>query len=459
MAPGMRNCAPLALLIAVGLIADGMSGSTALGQTAPAGAPAKAPPAKAAPAKAAPAAKAAEAPVKAGEAKAKAIAAAQRSYESGTKSFEAGKMSEAVGSLSAALAGGGLPSQQMAKALYYRGVAYRKQGKPAQAMSDLTTAIWVSGGLSDAERAQAIENRQGAYREAGLGDAPPSDTRPGAIASTTKAQVVPAESPATQAAAAPAAAPRAVAAPATNWQTATTESAPAPAATSDAYVPSPGPPAPALSAVPSESSTNSDPAESAPSPLADAGKSIAQAGNNIGKFFSNVFNGGTTTPAQAEAPAVPRTAEALTSSSPVMTAATPDGAPAADWSDATKVKTTSAGARAVATGPPQATASISTGAIGQAPTPRPVANEPKGKFRLQVAAVRSRAEADGLAQKLRTQHGQGLGGREPVVDEAIIGNFGTFYRVRLGPYADANEPGKLCSSLKTSGFDCLVVSQ
>ena len=214
-----------------------------------------------------------------------------------------------------------------------------------------------------------------------------------------------------------------------------------------------------LAAVPSESSADSDPAASAPSPLADAGKSIAQAGNNIGKFFSNVFSGGSPSPAQAEAPAVPRATEALTSSSPVMTAATPDGAPAADWSDATKVRTTAAGARAAATGTPQATASISTGAIAQVPASRPVASEPKGKYRLQVAAVRSRAEADGLAQKLRTQHGQGLGGREPVVDEAVIGNFGTFYRVRLGPYADANEPGKLCSSLKTSGFDCLVVTQ
>ncbi len=65
----------------------------------------------------------------------------------------------------------------MAKALYYRGTAYRKQGKPAQAISDLTTAAWLKGGLSDSDRAQAMEQRQLAYSEAGLGSQAPSDRR------------------------------------------------------------------------------------------------------------------------------------------------------------------------------------------------------------------------------------------------------------------------------------------
>ena len=36
---------------------------------------------------------------------------------------------------------------------------------------------------------------------------------------------------------------------------------------------------------------------------------------------------------------------------------------------------------------------------------------------------------------------------------------GTFYRVRVGPYADAKEPQQLCGGLRSSGFDCLVVIQ
>ncbi len=82
-----------------------------------------------------------------------------------------------------------------------------------------------------------------------------------------------------------------------------------------------------------------------------------------------------------------------------------------------------------------------------------------GKYQLQIAAVRSRAEAEALAQKVKQQHGAALGGREPIVDETVIGNFGNFHRVRVGPYVDAKEPGKFCSTLIKTGFDCLVVTQ
>ena len=76
---------------------------------------------------------------------------------------------------------------------------------------------------------------------------------------------------------------------------------------------------------------------------------------------------------------------------------------------------------------------------------------------MQVAAVRSREEADLLVARLLSEHGGALGGRDPQVDEAGIGNMGTFYRVRVGPYADAKEPKQLCGTLG-NGFDCLVVT-
>lgn len=458
----------------------------------------------------------AEAKQKDAEAKAKAIASAQRAYESGTKAFEAGKMAESVGLLSTALSGGGLPASQMAKALYYRGVAHRKQGKPAQAMSDLTTAIWVSGGLSDSDRAQAIEQRAGAYREAGLGDAPPTVARAEPVPSTPAAAApVVAAAPAapvaaeTQVAAAPAmdqtpnapmpgaaaaeaAANRAAAKQATSgsvWQSNPFDSAPpaapaaaappavqapvevavAPPATDLAPAPTvatapavvaPAPavaePAPSLAALPA---VTSEPAPSEPSVLSQAGKSISQAGNSIGNFFGNIFNsqGGTQTPAEPAGSAVAATApEPLTSSSEVMTAQDPNGAAtSAGWADTTKVQT-AAVARTATPGPQTGGQNLSTGAIRPAATAPPVA---KGKYKLQVAAVRSRAEAEGLAQQLRSQYGASLNGREPLVDEAVIGGFGTLYRVRVGPYADANEPNKLCSAIKPGGFDCLVVTQ
>jgi cell division protein FtsN len=58
----------------------------------------------------------------------------------------------------------------MARAYYYRGVAYRQQGKPAMAIADLTSALWLKGGLSDQDRKAALDQRAQAYREAGLSD-------------------------------------------------------------------------------------------------------------------------------------------------------------------------------------------------------------------------------------------------------------------------------------------------
>ena len=129
----------------------------------------------------------------------KPAASGVKSYEAGAKAFEAGKFGPAIQSLSTALSTGGLSSQQMAKALYYRGAAYRKTGKSAQAISDLTSAVWLKNGLSDADRAAAMEQRQAAYQEAGLGTATPIGTppldAPAAVANTT--QPSPATPPAT----------------------------------------------------------------------------------------------------------------------------------------------------------------------------------------------------------------------------------------------------------------------
>lgn len=198
--------------------------------------------------------------------------------------------------------------------------------------------------------------------------------------------------------------------------------------------------------------------------LEKAGQSIAQAGSNVSNFFGNLMKSvsgpqtATTSPeatapstALAPAPGI----DSQTSASPVMTAANPQGVPDSNWGGATEVRSTTRTA-AVA---PAGTSPVSTGAV-----PTPVAapaqgNIADGKFVLQVGAVRSRAEAEELAQRVRRDHAGALGGRNPLIDEAVIGNFGSFHRVRVGPYADAKEPGKLCSTLIKTGYDCLVVTQ
>src|SRR5687767_6649268 len=90
-------------------------------------------------------------------------AEAQRAIESALKQLQAGKAEQAVQAVSAAVAGGNLPPAVLAKALYVRGAAHRRQGRPAQAISDLTSALWLRGGLGGDEREEAIKEKAQAY--------------------------------------------------------------------------------------------------------------------------------------------------------------------------------------------------------------------------------------------------------------------------------------------------------
>ncbi len=167
-----------------------------------------------------------------------AAEAAKRAFESGIKSYSAGKYQPAVDQLSAALRGGGLNSSDMARGLYYRGLAYKKQNKPGLAISDLTSALWLKNGLSDSERKSATAERAEAYKAAGLGDGNSgADT---VAVSDPKAETPPAPSAApTAAAGAPAAAQQAEApAPAPAKQAATDSGIPQPLSLGgEAYVP------------------------------------------------------------------------------------------------------------------------------------------------------------------------------------------------------------------------------
>ena len=432
-------------------------------------------------------------------------AAAERSYAAGTKAYEAGNLNEAVQQLSAALANGGLPNPQMAKALYYRGTAYRKQGKPAQAISDLTTAVWLKGGLSDSDRAQAMEQRQLAYSEAGLGsqapaigaaplDAPaakpvqqaqaqvpgaappPAAPKPGVLVATvppkssffsmptmpsismpsvfgggSSSAPAPAPQPAAlaQAAAAPAPVPAAV--PDTSWQTATATAEATPASIPSAGFavsePAAAPASPPAALAPAQQATDT----SAPSTLASTGSTISG-------FFGGIFGGGSGSSTPAPTTGTPPSTLATGSTGPTH-GDTP-------WDGATVVAQTSS---MVQRGPEEPPAPLpwssgQTVAAAELVSPQAAAKPARsaaqaGKYKLQVAAVRSREEAEKLAASLNSYQAVQTGAVQSEIDEAVIGSMGTFYRVRLGPYADAKEPGQLCKTLKPQGFDCMVVTQ
>jgi hypothetical protein len=359
----------------------------------------------------------------------KPAASGVKSYEAGAKAFEAGKFGPAIQSLSTALSTGGLSSQQMAKALYYRGAAYRKTGKSAQAISDLTSAVWLKNGLTDADRAAAMEQRQAAYQEAGLGTATPIGTPPlDAPAAVAKAaQPSPITPPAT-----PAAAP---ADSATSSWSASSEKSAAEASVPNLSTPSGGyatlssPDAPSLSALPQGDAA-------APStPVSNVGSAIGNAGSAVSGFFGGMFGGGNT------ATADPSTNVATATAPPA-----PQPPPAAGWDSTTSVVAAPAKADV------KSVAKKKTAAVDTARTTA------AGKYRLQVGIVSSRDEAEQITSRLRAEHAQAIGTAAPAIDEVTFGN-GTFYRVQVGPYASAAEPGQFCTALKPKGYDCLVVTK
>lgn len=423
-------------------------------------------------------------------------AATQRAYAAGLKAFEAGDMAGTEQNLSAALASGGLPNAQMARALYYRGTAYRKQGRPAQAISDLTTAVWLKGGLPEDLKKKATEERQLAYREAGLGDNPPTigaapldqgtASAPGA---KSGAQVVNASQPSsfwnflptlpsltgssqtaqTQPAAAPTALPGTVAqapaapqasafGPASDGTPAVAQSSSWETQTDAAAVQAAAPPqqvAAATGYAPAPETNGINPMGSAPaasSPGGTVSNPLAGAGSAVSGFFGNIFGSGTSSSqaASTEAPT------AVTTGSTAQTLG---------WGQETTVSTAQTSSM-VQRGPESPT-ELPWAGPQTAAAPPPVAAKTKtasagpagGAYKLQVAAVRSRDEAERLARSLDAYPGVQSGAVSSEIDEAVIGSMGTFYRVRLGPYADAKEPTQLCKTLRPQGFDCLVVTQ
>jgi hypothetical protein len=77
---------------------------------------------------------------------------------------------------------------------------------------------------------------------------------------------------------------------------------------------------------------------------------------------------------------------------------------------------------------------------------------------LQLATSRSEAEAQALWKKVSSENPQ-VAGVHPAIEKVDIGNFGTFYSLKIGPFPDKAESLKVCNALKRSGVDCSLVTQ
>lgn len=325
--------------------------------------------------------------------KTESVGDADRSVEKAIAALEAGKTDLAVQELTSAVTGGKISQGKLAQALYYRGLAYRKQGKPAQAIADFTSALWIKNGLDAQQRNDALLNRAGAYRDAGLADQAEADEK--RVAAAVKGG------------------------------------------------------APSARAATSEVKAQESAAQQTSS------------GSGLGGFFSALFGGSST----AQAPA---SQEFATSVAPASGRGAAGAQQVSSWSTETGPSTTAksagassrpkpAAARQSAAGWEDGTVVRKVSARQTAATPATTGSTGKSSTHVQVAAVRSRQEAQAVTARLAQIGAAVPGKREAEVEEAVMGNMGTLYRVRLGPFASAAEVQSACPRLREAGFDCLVI--
>jgi hypothetical protein len=151
-----------------------------------------------------------------------------------------------------------------------------------------------------------------------------------------------------------------------------------------------------------------------------------------------------------QAPATPapaasrgRGARAAKPPAPVAAAEPPPQAPAPD-SEPPAAHAPPAPAPAAASGQPHRMAAASNAADGT------------GHYVVQVSSQRSEADAQASYKALQQKYASVLGGHDPIIRRADLGEKGTFYRAQVGPFATMDEATQLCNSLKSAGGQCII---
>jgi hypothetical protein len=355
-----------------------------------------------------------------------------------------------------------------ARALAVRGEAYLGQGRPAEALADLESALWVKGGLQGNERASATMARGKAMEQAGLAKASPviaapaplpappvAPPSPVAAAKPLESPQPPAEreAPAKLAVArsvlsepeAPRAEPKPLpAAQPSTWNQSTTvartsagpEATPVGDAT-PTTVASISPPLPRTATAPADRS------EPRVRDSREAAESTAPPASNgtLTGFLSGLFGGGASSGQEA-----PTTTASVGSTRPRPTT------PAVSSSEPQRIEPAAR---------PQTTTPVRTAAL-VAPSMQPqipAQVTPAGTYRLQLAAVRTKAEAEEMVAKVREEEPAVLGQRNFEIVEDVYGNMGRFYRVRIGSFGEPTEALSICATLRDKRMDCMVLDR
>ncbi|MGI9421824.1 MAG: SPOR domain-containing protein [Hyphomicrobiaceae bacterium] len=377
------------------------------------------------------------------------VAQAAGELDAARQLADSGNHAAAITAYSKSLNSGSLSTDDTAKGFYLRGVSYAKSSKNPQAISDLTNALWLTG-LSKDERANAYRMRAAAYKASGLdakasadlkraGGAPQPDPAAGLTTTVVAAEPAKKVTPAKQKVAP--AETAAIVSDKTSW--------PAQTETTTAKTTKP---AAATSSAKSATSTASPGSNSA-----------------VSKFFSGIFGSGSTAttspPAKADTPTVKAEAEqtvAAVSSSPTTAVSS--------WSSETetapkkpaKPAKLSKPAKPVTTNWNTAATKVKVTAAKKA---KPAAKKPaakaakKGRYNVQIATVREKTAAETILRDVASKAPKALAGLRPSIDEAVVGNMGTFYRVRVDGLPTRQASANLCKVLLDSGHDCFLIGR
>jgi hypothetical protein len=120
------------------------------------------------------------------------------------------------------------------------------------------------------------------------------------------------------------------------------------------------------------------------------------------------------------------------------------GAAQADAAAPTRTRVAAAPAAPVAVASAAPTAGVAAPASGA------------GGYAVQVTSQRSESEAQTAFRELQAKYPDQLGGREPIIRRADLGEKGVYFRALVGPFASSEQAAGLCSGLKAAGADCLI---
>ena len=91
------------------------------------------------------------------------------------------------------------------------------------------------------------------------------------------------------------------------------------------------------------------------------------------------------------------------------------------------------------------------------PEPTPQVAAAGAGFRIQLAAVKSEADAKAEWARLQKAHADLLGDLAPTIQRADLGAQGIFYRIQGGPLPSDDAARALCDKLEAKKQACLVV--